>query len=892
MTAILDLNGPQSQPFQPWPDAWVQAGIIARFDAVAGAQPDHLALDDGAQRLTYAAVATRARALACRIAADCPAGAIGILQPHSAAFWVAILACVGAGRSYVALDLHHPASRNADILRDAGLAAVIVPPEFDTGAQVVPVDLPRLAWSLAEPVSQALPWPCHAPPAEDVATAVLYTSGSTGRPKGIANNQQALLQRVAQYVNACHLHAGDRMLTLSSPCTIAGTREGLTALLIGATLHVLDAQQAGLGDIARRIHQARITICNAVPSLLRALMSGPDAAAGLRSLRVIRVGGEVVFWTDIALFRRVLPPDCFIQIGYSSTEATGTQWFVPADAVPSGPFVPVGYVLPGNVARVVDDADRPVAAGETGELVLHSRFIALGTWQLGQCVPGSMVPDPAQPGARVLHTGDLAHVDAAGVVTVTGRKDRQVKINGVRVEPSEVEAALRGRGEIADAAVIARRSDKAVSLAAFVVPRPERRDLTAVELRRGLQAILQPAMRPARLYVVEAIPRLPSGKLDVRALQQMDQLPEVDAPTASAPDPGMPDTLMLAVQHSWRAVLGRRSLEEEQSFEAAGGDSLKLLQFVLWLETLLDRRLPLDWFSSEMRPADVVAAITGAALQTGDAAGDRRPTVFLCPGLDGDEPRLAQFRTALRDRIRFVMIEYPDWPDLVRRGRRFDAMVDLAVSQITAAQPAGELLLAGYSFGGDVAFAAAGRLAALGRRLVWLGVLDTDLENLARTAASQPRVGLPKGRQLLTDTAYDRLHAMAGFVLAKCARDIIGVERSLRHAARWRPWLPARTAFAFDRRMRTILRLQARWQWHRDAALPGVAIPAVLFRSSDHAADAADDLGWRARCPLVTVEQVGGDHRSMLDPPHRAALCERFATAVMRAAAQAETARA
>ena len=590
----------------------------------------------------------------------------------------------------------------------------------------------------------------------------------------------------------------------------------------------------------------------------------------------------MVFWSDVALFRRVLPDGCHIQIGYSSTESTGTQWFVPRDAQPAGPFVPVGYVLPGNAATVVDDADRPLPRGETGELVLRGRFIALGGWQHGRCVPGNMRPDPQQPDARVLHTGDLVHIDADGLCTVTGRKDRQVKINGVRVEPSEVEAALRDLADVADAAVLARRTGPETTLAAFVVPRNNGNNLAEAGIRAALRTALPPAMRPARLHILTGMPRLPSAKLDVQALHALDRPPsEDDRPPPDKP-PAPPATIMQAVRQSWRTVLGRHALDGDPSFEAAGGDSLRLLQFVLWLETLLDRPLPLELFTGAMRMADAAHAAMQAAAAPEDATQpDRRPTLCLFPGLGGDEPRLAQFRAGLQDRLRFVLIGYPDWPEMVRRGRRFEVLVDLAVSQITASQPSGDLLVAGYSFGAEIAWAAVRRLVELGRQVRFLGILDSDLDRVAEVAATEQRGSvLANGRRVMRETAYDRLHAGAGFLLSKLVRDVVGLERSLRYARLWRPLLPARTGFAFDQRMRLILRLHARWQWSRTDEPTMLGVPTVLFRSTAHDDDAAPDLGWTSRCSRVSVVPVAGDHRTMLDPPHRAALCARFAEAV------------
>jgi non-ribosomal peptide synthetase component F len=297
------------------------------------------------------------------------------------------LACLTTGRPYVALDMRHPASRNADIIGRTGLAAVLAPADFGSMAEIIPAVLPRIV-SEAPGARRAETCAASVAPVPGMPAGILYTSGSTGHPKGIANSEAALLQRVAQYVNACHLNAADRFLTLSSPCTIAGTREGLTALLVGGTLYVIDTQRRGLGDIAqcKCIRDVQITVFNSVPSVLRALITAQsDAADALRSLRVVRIGGEVVFWSDIRQFHPTLPDTCHIQIGYSSTESTGTQWFVPTDVTPDGPFVRVGYVLPGNVASVLDEMGHVASPDGVGELVLRGRVIALNLWENGRC---------------------------------------------------------------------------------------------------------------------------------------------------------------------------------------------------------------------------------------------------------------------------------------------------------------------------------------------------------------------------------------------------------------------------------------------------------------------------------------------------------------------------
>jgi non-ribosomal peptide synthetase component F len=260
------------------------------------------------------------------------------------------------------------------------------------------------------------------------------------------------------------------LLPLSSPCTVAGVRESFAALLTGATLHLLDPQRAGLNGIRRAIRESAITICYAVPALLRSLLAPDEDPADLSSLRVVRLGGDRILLSDVQLLREALPR-CLVQIAYSSTETTGTQWFVPPDFETDAPSMPVGYVLPGIAYAIIGDDGTPVPQGEIGELVVRSRYVALGLWEGGRCVPRVQRPASQHPGEWIFPTGDLVSLAPNGLLSMFGRKDRQVKIRGQRVEPAELEAALRRAPNVADATVIARRMEGDAVLVAFVTSR-------------------------------------------------------------------------------------------------------------------------------------------------------------------------------------------------------------------------------------------------------------------------------------------------------------------------------------------------------------------------------------------------------------------------------------
>jgi acyl-coenzyme A synthetase/AMP-(fatty) acid ligase len=219
--------------------------------------------------------------------------------------------------------------------------------------------------------------------------------------------------------------------------------------------------------------------------------------------------------------RAALPPGCIINNGYGSTEIAGTTWFVhPGDA--QDPVrVAAGVLNPGTEAKIVDDDGIPCPPGEVGELWMRTRYAALGEWQDGRVVPGRIETDPHDPALRIFRTGDLARITPDGAIVVLGRKDRMLKINGLRVELAEVEAALRRSPEVAQAAVVARQSAGRVLLAGFVVPAESARPGIEARLREALVQQLPAHMRPARIVAVAGMPLLPGGKRDEAALLRL-----------------------------------------------------------------------------------------------------------------------------------------------------------------------------------------------------------------------------------------------------------------------------------------------------------------------------------------------------------------------------------
>src|SRR5262249_46837884 len=191
------------------------------------------------------------------------------------------------------------------VLRDARPTLIITLEDGLRGieARMPPVRVIRLT---GMPRSRRAGWR-PATMGVDEPACVLYTSGSTGRAKVVVNSQRNLLQRVAQSINAAHINTADRLLTLASPCTIVGVRDVMTALLAGASIHLLDPQGIGVRETLNVIHAESITILFTFPALLRSIVT-PRGSRGGASLRLVRIGGGTPLWGGSEALRARRPP--------------------------------------------------------------------------------------------------------------------------------------------------------------------------------------------------------------------------------------------------------------------------------------------------------------------------------------------------------------------------------------------------------------------------------------------------------------------------------------------------------------------------------------------------------------------------------------------------------
>ena len=606
--------------------------------------PEAVAVSGDGRQLTYADLNRAANSLARRLrfAGVKPDSRVGILIERSPELVIALLAVLKAGGCCVPLDLSYPPDRLAWIGADAGLAALLVRPGTGSFHLHVPDGAPviEVRADAADTEGSGQDLPASALP-EHLAY-VIYTSGSTGRPKGVMIRHSSLVNHMLWMQEAFPLGPSDRVLQKTPIGFDASIWEFWAPLIAGARLVL--ARPGGERDnvyLVAALREERITTLQVVPGLLDVLMDTSGfATCGLRRLFS---GGESLAGGLASRFRAETGAELVNMYGPAEASIDSTLHI--SGTADRGRIVPVGVPIDNVRAFVLDEQMKPVPDGVAGELYLGGVGLARGYLGRPDLTAAAFVPDPfpgTAVGGRLYRTGDLARWGVRGLEFL-GRRDRQVKIRGQRIEPAEIEQALAGHAAIRHVVVQLVADGAGSRLVAYVVPEPGQ-SMTLVELRVHAAALLPPAMRPEALVLLSELPRSPNGKLDLAALPP---------PVAQEPTPARaPETALerLLCGH-FAAVLERQHVDPDTSFFEAGGNSLQAMRLIAHLRSTLDEAIPVSLLFQAPTPAALAAYIQGQ-----EASG--RAHIPRLRRADGPVPL-----SAAQQRLWFLQRLYPDRTD-------------------------------------------------------------------------------------------------------------------------------------------------------------------------------------------------------------------------------------
>ncbi|MFI1016456.1 amino acid adenylation domain-containing protein [Streptomyces sp. NPDC020965] len=603
----------------------------------AAATPDAVAATEvgpDGRSLSYGELLDRSGRLANHLRAGGigPGDVLGVALPRGLDLLVGVVAAWRAGAAFLPLDATHPPKRLIAQCLDAGVAAVL------TAGGLIGADLPGMATvDIVADAGAVAARPATTPPvpltAADAAY-VMFTSGSTGRPKGVVVGHGAIANRVAWSVSGQGIGPTDRILHKTRFGFDAAVLELFAPLAAGGTV-VMAAPDTELDPAAllRAAGDGAATVLQLVPSVLRTLLELPEWPE-LPALRQVWLAGEPLTAELAAALRERV--DVQVWNTYGPTECAID---VTAYAVGTGPTagpVPIGRPLPRLWTRVLDHAGRLAPPGVPGELLVGGAGLARGYAGRPELTAERFVPDPyGPPGARLYRTGDLVRRRADGVLEFVGRVDSQVKVNGVRIEPGEIEAALTGHPSVRDAVVIARElASGGRTLVAYYLPGtepadgtrqvptptdPTPADPTAAELARHCRRSLPQALVPGVFVALDAFPLNRNGKLDRAALPDPAAVTRTGAPETAPHGP-----VEERIAELWGELLDRApgSVGADTSFFALGGNSLLAIRLVSALQREFDLELPVRVVFEGPSVAELAAAVEAAIRAEIDALPD------------------------------------------------------------------------------------------------------------------------------------------------------------------------------------------------------------------------------------------------------------------------------
>ncbi len=503
---------------------------------------------------------------------------IPLLLGHDLQMVIGVFSVLKTGKCYLPLDPAYPEERLLQMINNSG-ARFILTDHLNS----------RLARTLVrKSATQMTILICEEVPAEisqanpdleiepDQLAYILYTSGSTGKPKGVMQNQRNILHFIRNYTNNLGIQPDDRLTLFSSYSFDAAVMDLYGALLNGATLYLYNIKaESGLTKLAHWLEVNQITIYHSIPTVFRYFVKSLTGDEDLSTVRMIVLGGEAVFRSDLEAYKRHFSDQTVFINGLGPTESTVTlQYFATKDTELSRDRVPVGYPIDDTEVLILNQDGEETLVYQIGELVFKSPYLALGYWlNPAETVRVFSKKDTA----RLYYSGDLGRYLPDGMVEFVGRKDSQIKIRGYRIEIAEIEAALMGIGGVKEGVVIAFKDDAGEEqgwenyLTAFYTVHADQQ-LNPQTVKNALRSKLPGYMIPQYCICLSEMPVTSTGKIDRQGFSEPTRQQE-DSQPVLVPE----NSVASRIRELWSKVLKVQQITLNDNFFDLGGHSLKAL---------------------------------------------------------------------------------------------------------------------------------------------------------------------------------------------------------------------------------------------------------------------------------------------------------------------------
>jgi amino acid adenylation domain-containing protein len=710
---------------------------FAKIVQTAGANP---ALVDRQRSYSFHEVDRMARQIASCIhqRSISPKEPVAVLSGPSVNRIAGILGILLSGRPYVPLDPTYPANRNRVILIDSG-ASILITDHF---CSAMAAEITGREWLLInpetlseEPVPQ---WVMPVISTTDLC-AILYTSGSTGKPKGVVHTHGSILYEARNTSLTMGLSTDDRFLQVAPAGSIASLSQTMSAVLSGAVSIPFSLRERGFSDLSAWIGETKATVFSGTPTVFRHLCHECTDDSALNTLRMVRLGGEAVFKSDAKLCWRHCGSRTIFQVAYGSTETginTVHTLSSSADLPKHSEVLSIGFPVIDKDIRIMNDDLKPATIGQRGEIVIGGPGLSQGYLNRPDLTTEKYLRLHGAPSSLgvFFRSGDIGRYHEFGELEYSGRQDEQVKIHGFRVECGETEAAIMAESSVRECAVNLVNVEGRGILVAYVVLRSGYH-FNEPLMRKSLAASLPEFMLPGIFMILDDLPLNPNGKID------KNSLPIPPAKTASAEmNAGMDSpNLEPALAAIWKKLLGIETVGANDNFFHLGGNSLMMLEMVEKVRNRLHKSVVISTFLQNPTIACLSESLRNMqknsecqVIKLG-AQNNKAPLVFI--GQGAYIHRIAEAFSSIRPVLYFHL---PNYVDLFAwMGNEQDLSIEriakIYTGLILSHVQTDTVFLAGYSFNGCLAMAAAQQLETAGRRPAVVILLDTqNLQNAVK----------------------------------------------------------------------------------------------------------------------------------------------------------------
>ncbi|WP_166695596.1 non-ribosomal peptide synthetase [Bacillus cereus] len=579
---LLDFNDTQT-PYAS------KTMIHQLFEQRAIEMPDMLAIDSGRNKLTYGELNALAnqRAQILRRQGVEPNKFVGIYLTRSVEMVISVLAVLKAGGAYVPLQTTLPQERLLHILSVLKVESLITDLSVD-GLQGQLPDLKHIL--VPQEIDNTIPADNLTPVnnVDDIAYTI-FTSGSTGMPKGVVVKHQPVINLIEWVNNKFQIGQGDKLLFVTSLSFDLSVYDIFGILAAGATVRLATEEEISepekLLDIIRT---EGITFWDSAPQALMQLVPFFNGTAADSKLRLVFLSGD---WIPVKLpsqLQENFPDVQVVGLG-GATEATVWSNYYPVKHVGSSwNSIPYGKPIQNAKYYVLDADLKPCPVGVAGDLYIGGEVLA-ARYTDAELTAQKFLPSPFTEGESIYKTGDCARWFADGNLEFLGRHDDQVKIRGFRIESGEIESHLVKHDLITEAVVIARGEREDRYLAGYFVADKQ---IEIQEVRAFLAQSLPSYMIPASLVQLERIPVSSNGKVDKKALFEVEDyfsgIEEVTAPRNEIED---------KIAAIWQEVLAtHESFGIETNYFEIGGNSLNAATLVSKIRKAFQTELSLQEF--------------------------------------------------------------------------------------------------------------------------------------------------------------------------------------------------------------------------------------------------------------------------------------------------------